>query len=105
MVGLKLIFCLIGHHKPTKAVTVVEDSRYNSVCGVCRSPITSGFYVGQKSPLSQRAREDARQTELIRQAWNDSGPVRSLGPWPPQAGHLEELVDFGGVTADSSAEA
>ena len=24
-------------------------------------------------PLNQRAREDARQTELIRQAWNDSG--------------------------------
>ena len=35
----------------------------------------SGFYTWQKSPLSQRAREDARQTELIRQAWKDSGKV------------------------------
>jgi transposase InsO family protein len=35
----------------------------------------SGFYAWQKSPLSQRAREDARQTELIRRAWNDSGKV------------------------------
>jgi len=35
----------------------------------------SGFYAWQKSPLSPRAREYARQTELLRQAWNDSGKV------------------------------
>ena len=35
----------------------------------------SGFYAWQKNPLSQRAREDARQTELIRRAWKDSGKV------------------------------
>ncbi len=28
-----------------------------------------------KSPLSERAQEDALQTELLRQAWNDSGNV------------------------------
>ena len=35
----------------------------------------SSFYAWQKSPLSRRARDDARQTDLIRKAWNDSGKV------------------------------
>jgi transposase InsO family protein len=35
----------------------------------------SGFYAWLKEPLSARALEDARQTELIQQAWADSGKV------------------------------
>lgn len=35
----------------------------------------SGFYAWLKNPLSKRAREDARQTELISKAWKDSGKV------------------------------
>jgi putative transposase len=35
----------------------------------------SGFYAWLKNPLSNRAREDERQTKLIRGAWKDSGKV------------------------------
>ena len=35
----------------------------------------SGFYAWLKNPQSKRAQEDARQTELIRQAWKESGKV------------------------------
>ena len=35
----------------------------------------SGFYAWLKEPLSQHAREDVRQTDLIRRAWADSGKV------------------------------
>ena len=35
----------------------------------------SGFYAWLKNPLSKRTKEDARQTGLIRQAWEESGKV------------------------------
>ena len=35
----------------------------------------SGFYAWLKNPLSRRAREDIRQTELVRTAWKESGKV------------------------------
>jgi putative transposase len=56
---------------------VAEHRPLFSVRAMCRclriQP--SGFYAWLKAPLSKRAREDARQTELIRTAWKDSGKV------------------------------
>jgi putative transposase len=35
----------------------------------------SGFYAWLKQPLSKRVAEDARQTQLLKEAWKDSGEV------------------------------
>jgi len=35
----------------------------------------SGFYAWLKNTLSERAKEDVRQTELISKAWKESGKV------------------------------
>jgi len=35
----------------------------------------SGFYAWLKSPFCKRAKEDKRQTELLKEAWEDSGKV------------------------------
>lgn len=35
----------------------------------------SGFYAWLKTPVSRRAREDARQIELLDKAWKEGGRV------------------------------
>lgn len=56
---------------------IAEHRDHFGVRAMCRCLAVqpSGFYAWQKSPLSRRAREDARQTELLRRAWHDSGKV------------------------------
>ena len=58
-------------------VFVAEHRPLFSVRTMCRCLRIhpSGFYAWLKNPLSKRAREDARQTGLIREAWTDSGKV------------------------------
>ena len=51
-----------------------EEFGVRAMCRVLQVHF-SGFYAWLKEPLSHRAREDVRQTELIRQAWEDSGKV------------------------------
>jgi len=60
-----------------KYAFVAEHRRLFAVRTMCRTLRIqpSGFYAWLKSPLSHRAREDVRQTELIRRAWQNSGKV------------------------------
>jgi putative transposase len=59
-------YAFIAEHRPVFSV--------RAMCR-CLRIHPSGFYAWLKDPLSERAREDVRQTELIRQAWKDSGKV------------------------------
>ena len=56
---------------------IAEHRSQFSVRVMCRCLLVhpSGYYAWQKSPLSNRAKEDHRQIELIRKAWADSGKV------------------------------
>ncbi len=58
-----------------KYAFVAEHRAVFSVRAMCRcfNIHPNGFYAWAKNPLGKRAREDMRQTELIRQAWADSG--------------------------------
>ncbi len=59
-------YAFIAEHRPQFSVRMM--------CR-CLRIHPSGFYAWLKSLLSKRAREDGRQIELIRTAWNDSGKV------------------------------
>jgi putative transposase len=49
-----------------------EEFSVQAMCRMLRVHV-SGFYAWQREPMSTRAKEDARQTKLIRDAWSDSG--------------------------------
>ena len=56
---------------------VAEHRQQFAVRAMCRCLRIrpSGFYAWLKNPSSKRAREDARQTELLSKAWKESGRV------------------------------
>ena len=55
-------YAFVAEHRPLFAV--------RTMCR-CLRIHPSGFYAWLKNPLSKRAREDARQTGIIRTAWPD----------------------------------
>lgn len=59
---------------------IAEHRRVNSVRRMCRcfNIHPSRFYVRTKNPLSYRACEDARQTNLLNEAWNESGKFTNI---------------------------
>lgn len=59
-------YAFVAEHRPTFSV--------RRMCR-CLNIHSSGFYAWVKNPLSHHAREDARQTKLLKGAWKDSGKV------------------------------
>ncbi len=59
-------YAFVAEHRPLFSV--------RTMCR-CLRIHPSGFYAWLKNPLSNRAKEDVRQTELIKKAWKDSGRV------------------------------
>lgn len=59
-------YAFVAEHRPVFSVRLM--------CR-CLGIHPSGFYAWLKEPLRGRAREDERQTKLMRQAWTDSGKV------------------------------
>ena len=59
-------YAFVAAHRPRFSV--------RTMCR-CLSIHPSGFYAWVKNPLSDRAREDARQIKLLKDAWKDSGKV------------------------------
>jgi putative transposase len=59
-------YAFVAEHRPLFSV--------RAMCH-CLRIHPSGFYAWLKNPLSKRTWEDLRQTELIREAWKESGKV------------------------------
>ena len=59
-------YAFVAEHRPVFSV--------RRMCH-CLNIHPSGFYAWVKNPLSHRAREDVRQTKLLKEAWKDSGKV------------------------------
>ncbi|WP_454611407.1 IS3 family transposase [Labrenzia sp. MBR-25] len=64
--GCKVRYAFIAEHRSVFSV--------RAMCR-CLRIHPSGFYAWLKNPLSKRAREDIRQTELLNTAWKESGKV------------------------------
>ena len=67
--GCKMRYAFIKVHRPVFTV--------RAMCRMLRIH-PSGFYAWLKRSFSKRAIEDKRQTDLLKDAWQDSGRVYGL---------------------------
>lgn len=82
-----------------KYAFIAANRKDHAVRPMCRvlQVHPSGFYSWQKEPLSKRAKEDIRQTALLKQAWEESGRVYGYRKLHDDLIDMDEMISLNRV--------